>query len=58
MILNDQGIIIDKKRQNHTAECININQKNTKTSSSVKLLAVHLDDRLNFNLHTTKICKS
>ena len=58
MILNDQGIIIDKKRQNHTAECININQKNTKTSSSVKLLAVKLDDKLNFNLHITKICKS
>ena len=57
MILNDQGIIIDKKKQNHTPECININQKNTKTSS-VKLLAVHIDDKLNFNLLITKICRS
>ena len=58
MILNNQGIIIDKKKQNHTPECININQKNTKTSSSVKLLAVHIDDKLNFNLLITKICRS
>ena len=44
MIVNPgkfQGIIIDKKKQNHTAEYISINQKNIKTSSSVKLLGVH-----------------
>ena len=51
MILNDQGIIIDKKKQ----EYISIDQKNVKTSSSVKLLGVHIDDKLNFNLHITKI---
>ena len=56
--MNDQGIIIDKKKQNHTAEYISINQKNIKTSSSVKLLGVHIDDKLNFNLHITKICRS
>ena len=50
-ILNDQGIIIDKKKQ----EYISIDQKNVKTSSSVKLLGVHIDDKLNFNLHITKI---
>ena len=53
-ILNDQGIIIDKKKQ----EYISIDQKNVKTSSSVKLLGVHIDDKLNFNLHISKICKS
>ena len=58
MILNDQSIIIKKKKQNHTAEYINIGQKNIKTSSSVKLLGVHKDDKLNFNLHITKICRS
>ena len=57
-ILNDQGIIIDKKKQNHTAEYISIDQKNIKTSSSVKLLGVHIDDELNFNLHITKVCRS
>ena len=44
MIVNPgkfQGIIIDKKKQNHTAEYISINQKNIKTSSSVKRLGVH-----------------
>ena len=53
-----RGIVIDKKKQNHTAEYISIDQKNIKTSSSVKLLGVHIDDKLNFNLHITKICRS
>ena len=47
MIVNPgkfQGIIIDKKKQNHTAEYISIDQKNIKTSSSVKLLGIHIDD--------------
>ena len=56
--MNDQGIIIDKKKQNHTAKYISIDQKNIKTSSSVKLLGVHIDDKLNFNLHITKIGRS
>ena len=61
MIVNPkkfQGIIFDKKKQNHTAEYISIDQKNINTSSSVKLLGVHIDDKLNFNLHITKICRS
>ena len=49
-----QGFIIGEKKQNHTAEYINIDQKNIKTLSSVKLL----DDKLNFSLHITKICRS
>ena len=57
-ILNDQVIIIKKKKQNHTAEYISIDQKNIKTSTSLKLLGVHVDDKLNFNLHITKICRS
>ena len=56
--MNDQGIIINKKKQNHTVEYISIDQKNIKTSSSVKLLGVHIDDKLNSNLHITKICRS
>ena len=51
-----QGIIIiDKKKQDHIVECISINQENIKTSASVKLLEVHIDYKLNFNLHITKI---
>ena len=45
-ILNDQGIIINKKKQNHTVEYISIDQKNIKTSSLVKRLGVHTDDQL------------
>ena len=56
--MNDQSIITDKKKQNHIAEYISIDQKNIKTSSSVELLGVHIDDKLNFNLHITKICRS
>ena len=60
MIVNPgkfQGIIIDKKKQDHTGEYIIIDQKNIKTSSSVKLLGVQIDDKLNFNLYITKICR-
>ena len=59
MIVNPgkfQGIIINIKKQNHTAEYISIDQKNIK--SSVKLLGIHVDDKLIFNLHITKICRS
>ena len=55
---NFQGIIIDKKKQNHTAEYISINQKNIKTLSSVKILRVHIYDKLTFDLHITKTCRS
>ena len=60
MIVNPgkfQGIIIDKKEQNHTAEYISMDQKNIKSSSLVRLLGVHIEDKLNFNLHITKICR-
>ena len=55
--MNDQGIIINKKKQNHTAEYISIDQKNTKTLS-VELLGVHIDNKLNFNLHISNISRS
>ena len=61
MIVNPgkfQGIVIDKKKQNHPAEYISIDQKYIETSSSLKLLGVHIDGKLNFNLHITKICRS
>ena len=52
--MNDQDIIIDKKKQNHTTEYISVDQKNIKTLSSVKLLGAHIDNQLNFNLQITK----
>ena len=53
-----QSNIIDKKKQKHTAEYISIDQKNIKISSSAKLLGVYIEDKLNFNLHITEICRS
>ena len=56
-ILKKQGIIIDTKKQNHTAEYISIDHKNIKTSSSVELLGAHIDNKPNFNLHISKVCR-
>ena len=52
--MNDQGIIIVKKKQKHTAEYFSIDQENIKASSSVKLLGIHIDDKLNFSLDIAK----
>ena len=53
-----QSIIIDKKKQDHTKETIEIGDKIVEASPSVKLLGVQIDDKLNFNLHITNICRS
>ena len=50
---NFEALSFNKKKQEHTTEYISIDQKNIKTSSSVKLLGVHIDDKLIFNLHFT-----
>ena len=47
-----------QKETKSSAEYFNIDQKNIKTSSSVELLGVHIDDKLNFNLHISKISRS
>ena len=61
MIVNPgkfQSIIIDKKKQDHTKETFEIGDKVIEASPSVKLLGVQIDDKLNFNLHITNICRS
>ena len=61
MIVNSgkfPSIIIDKKKQDHTKETFEIGDKVIEASSSVKLLGVQIDDKLNFNLHITNICRS
>ena len=61
MIVNPgkfQSIIIDKKKQDHTKEAFEIGDKVIEASHSVKLLGVQIDDKLNFNLHITNICRS
>ena len=61
MIVNPgkfQSIIIDKKKQDHTKKTSEIGNKVIEASPSVKLLAVQIDDKLNFNLHITNSCRS
>ena len=61
MIVNPdkfQVIIIDKKKGDHTNENVVIDNKQIKTVSSVELLGIQLDDKLNFSPHISNICKS
>ena len=53
-----QSIIIDKKKQDHKKETFEIGDKVIEASPLVKLLGVQIDDKLNFNLHITNICRS
>ena len=53
-----QAFIMNKKKKYHTNESLKIGDKIIKTSSSVKLLGVQIDDQLNFNLHIGNICRS
>ena len=53
-----QVIIIDKRRSDHTKEKVLLDQQNLEVALSVKLRVVQLDDKGNFNLHLSNICKS
>ena len=53
-----EAIIIDKQKGNHTNQTINIDQKEIKAVSKVKLLGIEIDDKLNFNHPINNICKS
>ena len=48
---NFQAIIFDKDKRNHANQIINIDQKEIKVVSKVKLLGIEIDDKLNFNYH-------
>ena len=61
MIVNPdkfQAIILDKLKRDHTDECITVDNQQIKVVSSVKLLGLQLDDKLNFNLHISNSSKS
>ena len=53
-----QAIILDKKKSKLTNIPLTIDNQNIKSVPSVELLGVHLDDKLNFNLHISNICRS
>ena len=61
MIINpdkSQGIILDKKNSNLTNIPLTIDSQTMKSVPSVEYLGIHLDDKLNFNLHISHICRS
>ena len=61
MIVNPgkfQTIVIDKRKQDHTNEIFKIGSKEIKVTSQVKLLGVEIDNKLNFEQHINRICKS
>ena len=61
MIVNPdkfQLILQDKGRSDNINIVVEIRNEKIRSTSLVKLLGVHIDDKLNFNKHINKICKS
>ena len=61
MIINPdkfQAIILDKKKYHLTNIPLTVDNQTIKSVPSVELLGIHLDDKLNFNLHISNICRS
>ena len=61
MIVNPdkfQVILLDKRGSDNTNIELKIGNEKIKSTSSVKLLGVHTDDKLNFNHHINKLRKS
>ena len=61
MIINPdkfQVTILDKKKFNLTNITLTIDNQTIKSTPSIELLRIHLDDKLNFNLHISNICRS
>ena len=61
MIVNPekfQAIILDKQKHDYSNETIKFDNKTVETVSSVRLLGIQLNDKLNFSLHVSNICKS
>ena len=50
--------ITDKRKQDHTDEIFKIGSMEIKVASQVKLLGVEINNKLNFEQHINRICKS
>ena len=51
-------IVLNKKRSDLTNTNFQGDNKVIKSGSSVELLGIQIDDKPNFDLHISKICKS
>ena len=61
MIVNPdkfQAIFLGKGKSDHTNQRIVVDNQNIKVLSSVELLGIQIDDKLNFILHISNICRS
>ena len=54
---NFQALLVKKDRTETTRQSISIQGKTIKSEDSVKLLGVNLNQKLNFDLHISDICK-
>ena len=61
MIVNPdkfQVILLDKSKSDHTNQRIVVDNQNKKVVLSVELLGIQINDKFNFNLHISNICRS
>ena len=61
MIVNPdkfQAVVLNKKRSDLTNTNFQVDNQVMKLVLSVELLRIQIDDKLDFNLHISKICKS
>ena len=61
MIVNPdkfQAILLDKRKSGHSNQRIVVDNQFIKVVSSVELLEIQIDDKLEFNLHISNICWS
>ena len=61
MIVNPdkfQAIVLNKKCSDLTNTNFQVNNQLIKSVSSVQLLGIQIDDKLSFNLHISRVCKS
>ena len=61
MIVNPekfQAIILDKQKHDYSNEIIESDNKTIETESSVRILGVQLDHKLNSSLHVSNVYKS
>ena len=62
MIVNSekfQAILLDKRKSDHTCQCLVVDNQNIKVVSSVELLpGIQINDKHNFNLRISNIYRS
>ena len=51
-------MLLGKRKSDNTNQRIAVDNQNIKVASSVELLGIQIDDKLNFNLHINNICSS